>query len=156
MSANYDSYVQQSQWQAEQNLQDYNNFINLNKHYNPKKEAIRAKILAREREIESSRERKRESEREREIESARERKRESERERENSDKREKSLLYQTIFDDNGNYRPNRFLTTFNKKPIVPTMSRNSNRRNSNRKSNKSKGGRKRKSGRKTKKHPTYY
>jgi hypothetical protein len=139
MSANYDSYVQQQQWQAEQNLLDYNNFNNLNKYYDPRAEARRAIILAREREIES------------EI----ERKRESERNRENIlDKRKKSLLYQTNYDDNGNYRPNRFLTTFNNKPIVPTMSRNSNRRNSNRKniSTKSKGGRKRKSGRKTKKN----
>jgi hypothetical protein len=70
------------------------------------------------------------------------------------EKRKNSLLYQTYYDDNGNFRPKRFLTTFNNKPIVPTMSRNSNRRNSNRKnsSKKSKGGRKRKSGRKTKKN----
>jgi len=135
MSEHYDSYVQQSQWQAEQNRQDYNNFKNLNKYYDPKEEAIRAEFLARERERESEIERKRESEN-------------------ILDKRKKSLFYQTFYDDNGNFRPNRFLTTFNKKPIVPIMSRNSSRRNSNRKnsSKKSKGGRKRKSGRKTKKN----
>ena len=83
-----------------------------------------------------------------------------ERERERIlEKRKNSLLYQTNYDDNGNFRPNRFSSTVNNKPIVSTMSRNSNRRNSNRKnsnrkniSKKSKGGRKRKSGRKTKKN----
>jgi len=149
MSANYDSYLQQQQWQAEQNLQNLRDYNNLNKYYDPKEEAIRAKYLAREREIESARESARESERER---------------KNILEKRKNSLFYQTNYDDNGNYSPNRFLTTFNKKPIlttfnkkpiVPTMSRNSNRRNSNRKnssSTKSKGGRKRKSGRKTKKN----
>jgi hypothetical protein len=78
-----------------------------------------------------------------------------ERERERIlEKRKNSLLYQTNYDDNGNFRPNRFSSTVNNKPIVSTMSRNSNRRNSNRRnsSKKSKGGRKTKSGRKTKKN----